>query len=72
MQTAEHPFIQASAYIESLRHPAKKRYARDYYQWLREGELEDKRPTWDSTTLGEMAAQAVRLNLRDIMGVDKG
>ena len=62
---SEHKFTAASRYIESLRHAAKKRYARDYYQWLRSGELGDM-PN-DPASLSYMAAQAVRMNLREIM-----
>lgn len=39
---AEHKFIVASRYIESLRHAEKKRYAKDYYQWIRAA----WRPKW--------------------------
>jgi hypothetical protein len=62
----EHRFTAASRYIESLRHPAKKRYARDYYQWLRSGKQGDM-PRCDHNSLGLMAEQAVWMNLNEIM-----
>lgn len=62
----DHPFTVASRYIESLRSPTKKRYARDYYQWIRAGRVDADHPA-DPPTLSYMAAQAVRMNLDEIM-----
>jgi hypothetical protein len=63
-----HRFTKASNYIESLRHPAKKRYAKDYYQYLRcpANQRPERGP--EHPGLSYMAAQAVRMNLDEIMG----
>lgn len=63
---SKHRFITASRYIESLRHHAKRRYAHDYYQWLRSGQQGDS-PEYNPAALSYMAAQAVRMNLDTIM-----
>ena len=61
-----HPFTAASAYIESLRHPGKKRYAKDYYQWIRAGRVGDS-PEYSHLNISYMAAQAVRMSLSEIL-----
>lgn len=60
----EHKFVTASRYIESLRSAAKKRYARHYYQYIRAGRRE---PSPEYPALSYMAAQAVRMQLDEIM-----
>ena len=63
----EHRFYRASRYIEGLRSPLKRRYAHAYYQWLR---MPDSLRPAESPSRGElsyMAAQAVRMNLDEIL-----
>ena len=60
-----HKFSVASRYIESIRNPLKKKYARAYYQWLREPEcVRGDSPEY--APLSYMGAQAVRMRLTDI------
>ena len=66
-KTDDHKFVRASKYIERIRHPAKKQYARDYYQFLRSGQLLGQEADYDRDKLSYMAAQAVRMNLDEIM-----
>ena len=64
----EHRFVRASEYIESLRHHAKRRYAHAYYQHLRCPEHLRPKNGPEYSGLSCMAAQAVRMNLDEIMG----
>ena len=61
-----HKFINASNYIESIRNPKKKKFAKAYYQWLRN----NRRGVVESPAdngLSYMAEQAVRMTLNKIM-----
>lgn len=62
-----HKFTAASKYIEAIRSKAKREYARSYYQHLRcPVELRGGSPKYPPE-LPYMAAQAVRMNLDEIM-----
>jgi hypothetical protein len=65
-----HRFTKASRYIDSLRHAAKRKYAREYYQWIRSGFRPDQEADYSPDSLSFMAAQAVRMNLAEIMAED--
>ena len=52
-------------YIRSLRNADKKQYAIEYAQWLERG-AQGQEP--DRGRLSVMAAQAVRMNIREIHG----
>lgn len=66
MTTNEHRFTAASRYVASLRSAVKRKYAHEYYQWLRCPEhMRGLLP--DPGSLSCMAAQAVRMNLDEIM-----
>lgn len=65
--TASHRFATASRYIETIRNRAKRGYAHEYYQWIREGRPESKRPVYGDN-LSYMGAQAVRMYLDEILG----
>ena len=65
--TTDHKFTVASKYIEAIRNKAKREYARSYYQYLRcPQELRKESPEYPPE-LSYMCAQAVRMNLVDIM-----
>lgn len=77
IQAIEHKFKRASDYIESLKNAAKKQYAKDYYQFLRDPRphckdkpelpLDEVKAPPEYAGLSYMAAQAVRINLNEIM-----
>ena len=54
--------MSAERYIKGIRNEAKRAYAVAYLKWIRSGEQGDS-PEY--VGLSYMAAQAVRLNLRD-------
>lgn len=51
---------EACRYVDHIRHPVKKAYAKDYYQWCRSGR---QGPSPDRRSLSFMGAQAVRIRL---------
>jgi hypothetical protein len=70
-QTAIKPTRERNAmennqsYIKSLRSAAKRAYAKEYLEFLKAGEPEGKEP--GRGTLSYMAAQAVRLQLHELV-----
>jgi hypothetical protein len=58
---------KAEAYIATIRNPRKKQYAEQYLHWLCNPRVPD--PVEDG--LSYMAAQAVRMNIRQIMEVKR-
>lgn len=58
-----HAFRQASSYIESLRNPKRKKFARDFYQYLRS----KGRAAYPESDLPPMARQTVISDLLEIM-----
>ena len=53
-------FLAAKHYVNALRNDAKRRYARDYLEWITSNSPRRAPPPYECSV---MAAQAVRMNI---------
>lgn len=56
---------EADKYVNSIHNEAKKKYAKDYHEWMLKGSPEEEQPIAPEK-LGAMGAQSVRLRLEDL------